>query len=65
MEAPRLVEEEASIGRNSRVLAKNMVERRHVSPLRVGTLYGLLELARIAEQDEALRGLRYGEDVGK
>ena len=45
------------------MLAKDVVERRRVGTFRMAPLHGLLELSRIAQEDDALGRLRNSQDV--
>ena len=53
--APRVVEEEAAVLRNGRVLAEQVLEHRAPGAGRVDRLRHLRELHRVAEQDEVAR----------
>ena len=61
--APRLVEEHAAVRVDSRRLAEQVAEGGDVGAGRVDSLDGLVELTRVAEQDEAPRRLADGEGV--
>ena len=50
-------------GGNGLVVPQDVLQRRDVRALGMGSLLGLFELLRIAEQHHALRRLRRGEDV--
>ena len=63
--APRLVEEDAAGRVDGRRFAEEVAEGRDVGAGRVDPLDGLVELAGIAEQDEAPRRLANGEGVGE
>ena len=51
--------------RHRLVLAEHVLERRDVRRPRMASLLRLFELLRVAEQDEAPRGVRDGEHVGE
>jgi hypothetical protein len=64
VQAPRLLAEEATVA-GERVGADEVLERGHACAGRVHALRGLLELARIAEQDDAPGRAGRGEHVGE
>ena len=63
MQPPGLVQEQAAVGRDGLVLAEEVLERRDVGAVGMAALLRLLELLRVAEQDQALRRLRDREHV--
>src|SRR5262249_5090890 len=58
MQAARLMQEQAALGRDRLRAAEQMLERGRLRAGRVARLLRLLELLRIAEQHEAPRGRR-------
>ena len=61
--AASLLEEESAIGGDGRMLAENMVERRHVGAFGVAALHRLFELPRVAQEHDAVCRLRDRQDV--
>ena len=61
--APRVVEEDAAGRVDGRRFAEEVAEGRDAGAGRVDPLDGLIELARVAEQDETRRCLADGEGV--
>ena len=47
------------------MLAEQVVQGRDLGSLRVGAALGLLQLLRVAEQDQVARGAGAGQDVGQ
>jgi hypothetical protein len=65
MESPRFRQEEPTIRRNGRMRSENVVERRDINPVRVAALDRLLQLARIAQENDASRRLGDRENIGE
>src|SRR5713226_7732352 len=65
MEPPRLLEEETRIGRDGSGLSEEVLQRRDRGSVRMGSLDRLLELAGVAEKDDALRRGRDREGTGE
>src|SRR5258706_16101397 len=66
MKPERAIEEEALVvAEGLALLADQMNERRNVRAFRMGAALGLLQLLRIAEEDDVARGPRGGERVGE
>ena len=65
MEAPGVLEEQAEVGRHRRLAAEDVRQGRPLGARRVRSLERLVELLRVAEQDEAVRGRRDRDDVGQ
>ena len=62
---PRPVKKQPGIGGHGRVIAQDVLKRRHASSWRVRDIAGLRELLGIAEQDEGPGRVRDGQDVGE
>ena len=60
-----LPEKQATLGEDGRRTAEQVLERRPRGPIGVAPLDGLLELPGVADEDDALRGLRDGQRVGE
>ena len=65
MQPPGRLEEEAAVRRDGRVLAEEVRERGTIGAGRVRALRRLVQLLRIAQQDEAVGGARHGDDIGQ
>ena len=65
MQAPGFFEKKSAIRGNRRMRPQDMRQRGDVGTFRMAPLHRLLELPRIAEEDNTFRGLRDGEDIGK
>jgi hypothetical protein len=57
METPSLFQEKPAILGEGLVTTQHMAERGRVHAIRMSTLRGLIELLRIAQQDDSLRRL--------
>ena len=64
-EPPGLREEPAAFGRHRFGIAEDVLECRNRDSRWVRALKRLLQLLRISEKDDALRGLRHGKNVGE
>src|SRR5207244_2658551 len=65
MEPPRLLEEKARIGRDGRGVSEQVLQSRDRRSVWMGSLDGLLELAGVTEEDDALRRGRDRERAGE
>src|ERR1700694_5218843 len=64
-QSPSNRKEYPAVARNRLMLPEDVVKRRSADTVRMTSLSWLLELARVAEQDDAARGLRGGGGVGE
>ena len=65
MEPEGGLQEEAEAERHRRLVLDHVVERGAVDPWRVNPMRGLVELVRIAQQDQVGGRARDGEQVGQ
>src|SRR5271166_952584 len=65
MQAPGFFQKKATVRGNRCVRPEDMRQRGDIGTLRMAALHWLLELPRIAEKYDIVRGLRDGEDIGK
>jgi hypothetical protein len=65
MQPPRLLQKQPLVRRDGALATQNVVERRHISALRVAALHRLIELLRVAYQHYRLRRLRNRQHVGE
>ena len=65
MQPPGLFQEQAAVTVDSLLASEEVVQRRDVRPLGMGALHRLLELSRIAEQNDACSRMRNCEHVGQ
>jgi len=65
MQSPRLGQEEAVVGLDRRRAVKKVMQRGHVRAFGMAPLHWLVELLRIAEQNDAPRSLRNRQNIRK